>query len=222
MPTQAKINEVEELVRELTGARSVLLADFTGMDVAELSELRRRCRAERVRFRVARNTLSRRALQSMGMEAIETMLEGPTGIAVALGDELAAARVLVAFAKEKERPRLKGGLIEGKVFSLDELKTLASLPARKELLSQLLMVFEAPVSQLVSGISRLAGDLMSILDQLAERRAGESPAGGATAGMATAGEATAGEATVGAAPDGGAPAASPEATAAGGAEAAPA
>lgn len=174
MPTQAKVTEVEELVRELTGARSVLLADFTGMDVATLSELRRRCRAENVRFRVARNTLSRLALKSVGMEAIESMLTGPTGIAVAHGEELAAARVLMAFAKEKERPRVKGGLIEGKVYLFEELKTLASLPPRKELLSQVLMVFESPLSQLVSGLSGLASDLMSILDQLAARQATES------------------------------------------------
>lgn len=170
MPTQAKIDEVEQLVRELTGARSVLLADFTGMDVASLSDLRRRCRAENVGFRVARNTLSKRALRSVGMEAIESMLEGPTGIAIARGEELAAARILIAFAKEKERPRVKGGLIEGRVYSVQEIKILASLPARKDLLAQLLMVFESPATSVIGGLSRLLSDLMSILDQLAAGR----------------------------------------------------
>jgi large subunit ribosomal protein L10 len=174
MPTQAKVAEVEELVRELTGARSVLLADFTGMDVASLSDLRRRCRAENVYFRVARNTLSKRALKSVGMEAIEELLEGPTGIAVARGEELAAARVLIAFAKEKERPRVKGGLIEGRVYSLAEIKILASLPARKDLLSQVLMVFEAPVTQVIGSLSRLLSDVVSILDQLGSRGGGDS------------------------------------------------
>jgi len=178
MPTQAKIDEVEELVRELTGARSVLLADFTGMDVASLSDLRRRCRAENVGFRVARNTLSKRALRSVGMEAIESMLEGPTGIAIARGEELAAARILIAFAKEKERPRVKGGLIEGRVYSVQEIKVLASLPARKDLLAQLLMVFESPATSVIGGLSRLLSDLMSILDQLA---AGRESAAAATA-----------------------------------------
>jgi large subunit ribosomal protein L10 len=172
MPTQAKVTEIETLVREWTGAQSVVLADFGGMDVAAISELRRRCRAEKVTFRVAKNTLSKRALEQIGMSELGPMLEGPTGVAVAYGDEMAAVRVITTFAKEKEKPRVKGGMVQGRLYTLEEIKVLASLPARNELLAQLLMTFEAPTSGVVGILNRLTSDLMSILDQLAEKRGG--------------------------------------------------
>ncbi len=182
MPTQAKITEVESLVQDFTGAKSVLLADFQGMDVATITELRRRCRAEKVTVRVAKNTLSRRALNSVGMSELESMLEGPTAIAVSRGDELAAVRVITAFAKEKEKPRVKGGIVDGRVYTLAEIKTLAGLPARNELLAQLLATFESPMTQVVGIMGRLTSDLISILDQLAERKGGGAAAPAATGG----------------------------------------
>ncbi len=192
MATQAKVAEIQALVHEIGQARSVLLADFTGLDVATLSELRRRCRAENITFRVAKNTLTRRALDQVGMGALDPLLEGPTGIAIARGEELAAARVLIAFAREKEFLKVKGGLIDGRVYSVGELKILATLPARNELLGQLLAVFEAPITGVIGGLSRLASDLMSILDQLAERKGGAAGAGApAATDAAAAGEAEA-------------------------------
>jgi large subunit ribosomal protein L10 len=188
MPTQAKITEVESLVQDFTGAKSVVLADFVGMDVATITELRRRCRAEKITVRVAKNTLSRRALASVGMSDLESMLEGPTAIAVAKGDELAAVRVLTAFAKEKEKPRVKGGMVGGRVYTLAEIKTLASLPARNELIAQLLATFESPMTQVVGMMGRLTSDLISILDQLAERKGGGAAAAPTSGGEAPAGE----------------------------------
>jgi large subunit ribosomal protein L10 len=172
MPTPAKVSEVEALVEEFREAKSVVLADFVGMDVATITELRRRLRAEKVSLRVAKNTLSRRALESLGVSEMTPMLEGPTAIAVARSDELAAIRVLTAFAKEKEKPRVKGGMVGGQVYTLAEIKTLAGLPGRNELLSQLLATFESPVSQVVSMLNRMSSDLISILDQLAEKKGG--------------------------------------------------
>lgn len=185
MATEAKVAEIQALVHEIGQARSVLLADFTGMDVATLSELRRRCRAENITFRVAKNTLTRRALDEVGMGALDSLLEGPTGIAIGRGEELAAARVLMAFAKEKELLKVKGGLIDGRLYTVGELKTLATLPARNELLSHLLMVFQTPVTQVIGGLSRLASDLMSILDQLAERKGGAAGAAAAAGAVET-------------------------------------
>lgn len=182
MPTQAKMTEIDALVREWTGAQSIVLADYGGMDVATISELRRRCRAEKVRFRVAKNTLSKRALEQLGMGELGPLLEGPIGVAVAHGDEMAAVRVLTAFAKEKERPRVKGGMVQGRLYTLEEIKVLANLPARNELIAQLLMTFQAPTSGVVGILNRLTSDLVSILDQLAEKRGGSAapaPAAGA-------------------------------------------
>jgi large subunit ribosomal protein L10 len=176
MPTQAKADAIENLIREFSDARSLILADFAGMDVATVSELRRRCHDEKVRFRVAKNTLMIRAIDSIGLEALRPMFRGPTGYAIAKDDELAAARVLVAFAKEKQLPKVKGGMVEGKVYSLEEIMALAVLPPRDELIGQLLMTMEAPVSQVISGLSGLASDLVSILDQLSERQGEGAPA----------------------------------------------
>jgi large subunit ribosomal protein L10 len=179
MPTPAKIAEVESLVQEFTGAKSVVLADFVGMDVATITELRKRCRAEKVSIRVAKNTFSRRALESLGVKEMTPMLEGPTAIAVARDDELAAIRVLTAFAKEKEKPRVKGGMVGGQVYTLAEIKTLAGLPARNELLAQLISTFEAPMTQVTGMLGRMTSDLMSILEQLAEKKGGAGAASAA-------------------------------------------
>jgi len=201
MPTTAKIQEVEQLVKEFSGAKSVLLADYVGMDVATITELRRRCRAEGVTIRVAKNTLSRLALESLGIHEMSPMLEGPTAIAIAWKDEMAAVRVITAFAKEKEKPRVKGGMVDRKVYTLPEIKTLAGLPSRNELIGQLISTFEAPTTQVIGMLSRLTTDLMSILDQLAEKKGGagaaaaqpasaaEPPAAGAADEAAEAGEA---------------------------------
>jgi large subunit ribosomal protein L10 len=181
MPTAAKVAEVEALVQEFKEAKSVVLADFVGMDVATMTELRRRLHAERVSLRVAKNTFSRRALESLGVTEMTPMLEGPTAIAVARNDELAAIRVLTAFAKEKEKPRVKGGMVGGKVYTLAEIKTLAGLPPRNELLGQLLATFEAPVTQVIGMMSRMTSDLISIMDQLVEKKGGAAGSTGAAA-----------------------------------------
>jgi large subunit ribosomal protein L10 len=193
MPTTAKVQEVEQLVKEFSGAKSVLLADFVGMDVATITELRKRCRAEGVTIRVAKNTLSRRALESLGIHEMSPMLEGPTAIAIAWEDEMAAVRVITAFAKEKEKPRVKGGMVDRKVYTLPEIKTLAGLPGRNELIGQLLMTFESPVTQVVGMLNRMTTDLISILDQLVEKKGGAGAA--AAAQPAAAAEPTAAGAT---------------------------
>jgi large subunit ribosomal protein L10 len=87
--------------------------------------------------------------------------------------------VLTAFAKEKEKPRVKGGMVGGQVYTLAEIKTLAGLPARNELLAQLISTFEAPMTQVTGMLGRMTSDLMSILEQLAEKKGGAGAASAA-------------------------------------------
>ncbi len=167
MPTAQKEQAVQELVNRLQDAKGVYLADFTGMDVERLSLLRKRCRDSKVQFKVVKNTLLKRAMSEHGMNALDDFLEGPTGLAFSSADEVAPARVLAAFAKEFEAPRIKAAIVEGRLLDAAEVSRLASLPSREEMLSQLLATITAPLTQLLAAVDatlRLPAVMAQVLE----------------------------------------------------------
>src|SRR5512139_129327 len=109
MPTEAKVREIEEFAGILRDAHGVVLADFTGLSVASVMALRRKCRESGVHYKVIKNTLAKRALQGTGMESLGTLLAGPNAWAVHTSDQIAAAKVLSDFAKDHEALKIRGG-----------------------------------------------------------------------------------------------------------------
>jgi large subunit ribosomal protein L10 len=115
------------------------------LNVAQVTELRKKCREAGVEFKVYKNTLTRRATAEVGLSELDAVLTGPTAIAFSAEDEIVAAKVLADFAKTNEALEIKGGVMEGKVLSVEEVKAIASLPNREGLLSMLLSVLQAPI-----------------------------------------------------------------------------
>jgi large subunit ribosomal protein L10 len=166
MPTAQKEATIREMSAELEGAKGLLLADFTGMDVETVTALRAALREGGVRYRVVKNTLLKRACAEHGLEKLAPYLEGPTALAYSTENEVEPARILVEFAKKHERPVVKAGIIGERLYTKEEILRVAALPGRKELLAQVLGTIVAPLSTflgcvdaLLASPARLAGAL---------------------------------------------------------------
>ena len=145
---QATLATKKELVSEITTkfkeASSVVVVEYRGLTVAEVTELRRNLRSEEVEFKVYKNSMVERAAEECGYAELKESLKGPNAIAISK-DATAPARVLAKFAKKHEHLVLKSGVVEGKVVDLATLNELASLPNREGMLSMLLSCLQSPI-----------------------------------------------------------------------------
>lgn len=135
---------VAEIAEKMKASQSTVVVEYRGLSVAEVTELRRNLRQENVEFKVYKNSLAQRAAEEIGAGELNSDLIGPNAIAFG-NDAVAPARILADFAKKHENLVLKGGIVEGKVVSVDTVKELASLPNREGMLSMLLSCLQAPV-----------------------------------------------------------------------------
>lgn len=142
---EAKQSVVEEITGKFEGAASVVVVDYRGLTVSQVTELRKQLREAGVEFKVYKNTLVRRAAEKTGHADLNAVLTGPNAIAFSNEDVIAPARIINNFAKENEKLEIKAGLIEGTFASVEEVKALAELPSRDGLLSMLLSVLQAPM-----------------------------------------------------------------------------
>ncbi len=157
----------------MSSTNTVLAADFRGLSVKELSELRGALRGVEAGFTVAKNTLARRAANATGQEALLGFLNGPTGLVWVDGDAAVAAKVLNDFAQRLEHLELKGGLLEGRELSAAGLEHLATLPSREQLLAQLAGGVAAPLRGLAGAMNNMIAGLAQALNALHAQRAGE-------------------------------------------------
>lgn len=163
---------IEEIAGELEKAELIIATDYRGLKVAALNELRRRLGAERCRYRVAKNTLTRLACRRVGLEALEPLLEGPTALAYTGADAVAAARVFLQFGKDHEALAIKGGILSGQPITSGQVKALGEIPPREVLLARVCGGFQAPLSGLVNVLQGNIRQLVYALDAL--RRLKES------------------------------------------------
>ncbi len=172
MATEVKEREVALLAAELENARSVVLSEYTGMDVFTMSNLRRKCRENGVRLRVTKNTLLRRALNNKGQTGLDEYLKGQIAVAFSQ-DEVAAAKLLAEFAKankELSLPRMTAGIVGGNVMTGAQLDALAKLPSKLELITQLLYVLQSPARNLVTVLNAPMRDLVMVLQQVGKSK----------------------------------------------------
>lgn len=137
MARTEKVEAVTALAEKVNRAQSVVLANFQGLTVAQLSELRGKLRAEQSELKVIKNRLGRRALSSANAESMDAVLKGNTIWAFAYQDASAPAKIMLAYAKDNEKLVIKGGLLEKKALTPDGVKALSAMPGRKQLLAQL-------------------------------------------------------------------------------------
>jgi large subunit ribosomal protein L10 len=170
--TKAQKQEtVTALATRLKRATTLYVTDFTGLDVAKMTQLRRRLRQAGTEFVVVKNTLARRALGDAQFPGLEQHLAGPTGLVLAGADPVAAAKVLADFAKEFEKPAIKVGLVDGKAVTPAQVTRLASLPSRMELLSQLGGALQAPLAGFAGALNGLLMNMVGALEALRAKRA---------------------------------------------------
>jgi large subunit ribosomal protein L10 len=168
-----KRTEKEELVTELAdkirGAKALYYTDFTGLNVKRMTELRRRFRKAGVEYVVIKNTLALRAVTESGLAAGERM-RGPTGVVIGR-DPVAAAKVLTDFARENEqRPEVKGGMLDGKPIDTAQVKKLASLPPREQMLAELGAGLQSPLAAFVGAMNGLLSTFAGALEGLRRQR----------------------------------------------------
>ena len=165
---------VESLSALLKDSPHVYVTDFSGMNVLRMTEFRRRLRAAGVTYVVVKNTLAQRALAANAVTELEGHLKGPTGLVLAGKDPVAAAKVLTDFAKEFEKPAIKAGIVDGKAVTPAQVKQLASLPSREQLLAQLGGAFQAPLAQLAGAMNALLYQVVGALEALRSQRSAAS------------------------------------------------
>jgi large subunit ribosomal protein L10 len=169
-----KVQQVETLRTRLAHAPAAILADYRGLNVAELAQLRARLRETGADLKVVKNTLFQRAAQSLGIDGLVPFLQGPTAVVFAADDPVAPARVLVDFIRQMRKLEIKGGLVEGRVLSADGIRRLADLPARPQLLAAAAGAVRAPLAGLAGVTAGLPRALLSAVEQI--RRAREQAA----------------------------------------------
>ena len=151
-----KIKEVDELAEKINKAKVVLLTDYRGINVEDVTGIRAKLRGVNTEYRVIKNNITRRALDKCGFEGLDDLLEGPTAVILGYDDYLDASKIIYEYAKDNENYKIKGGIIEGKVVSEEEIITLAKLPSREELLSKLLGSMQSPITNFARVINQIA------------------------------------------------------------------
>lgn len=165
---EAIISEVNE---KASRASALYFADFTGLSVAEETELRREFRKSGVEYRVVKNTLARKALENIeGCDQLVKQLVGPTGIAFGYEDAIVPAKIIKKFAERTGKLNLKVAVIEKKLFEGSRLDELAKLPSRKELIAGILGSLQSPVSGIAGAVHAVLRDLVSVIDQVAQQK----------------------------------------------------
>jgi large subunit ribosomal protein L10 len=163
------ISEIKELLESST---AIYLTDFGGINVEDVSELRNQFRNEGVRYKVFKNTLVKRALDEAGKyEKIADHLTGMTGFAFASSNPLAPAKIINKYFSDKEKLSLKACYVEGEYFDGNQLKTLATIPTKNELIAGILGSINSPVSGIAGAINAVVRDLVNVVDQISKRQA---------------------------------------------------
>ena len=161
---------VSELAQKLRGASALYYTDFTGLNVKRMTDLRRRLRRSGVEYVVIKNTLALRAVNESGL--VSERLKGPTGLVLAR-DAVSAAKVLADFAKENDaRPTVKGGLLDGRALDSAQVKQLATMPSREQMLAELGAGLQSPMAAFVGALNGLLYMFAGALEALRTQREG--------------------------------------------------
>lgn len=170
MPTAKKAEVIEETRQALGEAQGTVLANYRGLTVQQMTQLRRNLRQGGVELRVVKNTLIKRAADAVGIEGLESYLTGPTAIAFSSEDPVSPAKMMAQAVREFRKIEIKGGVLGKTVIGPEGVKELAELPSREVLLGKVVGTLNAPIQQLVWVLNAPLSNLARALDQIRQQR----------------------------------------------------
>jgi large subunit ribosomal protein L10 len=174
MPRPEKVQAVADIKERLEESRAVFLAEYAGLSVGEQQELRRALRAAESEFKVVKMTLARLAAEELGHDSLLDDLTGPTGLAFASGDAVAAAKALKEFADAHEALILKGGLLGTEPLTPERVAELAELDSREVMLAKLAGAFQAPIAGMANLLATMPRSVATMLQQLIDKMPAEA------------------------------------------------
>ena len=171
MARPEKIAEVEAITEKIQSAQSMVLADFTGLTVLQMTEFRRTCRAQQVECRVVKNRLARIAADNADLAVMKDHLKGPTAIMFGPESQVDPAKLCVEFAKTNEAMEIKGGFLEGEYLDKGQVISLSNTPSKDELIAKMMGSINSPATGLAMVTNGVAGALARAIDAVAKQKA---------------------------------------------------
>lgn len=167
-----KVAEVKAIADRLQSAQSLVLTDFTGLSVEQMTAFRSQCRAQQVECRVIKNRLAKIAADDADFAVLKEFFNGPTALILGPESQVDPAKIVVEFAKENEAMSIKGGFVDGQVLAPEQVVALSKTPSRDELIAKMMGSINSPVTGLALVLNGVMGGLARVIDAVAKQKDG--------------------------------------------------
>lgn len=169
-----KLKQKQEVVKniadKMAASDSLVVLDYRGLTVDEVSKLRSLFRDAGVEYKVVKNNILKRAADSLDYKGLDDIFKGPTAVAFGLSDAVSPAKILTKFVKDVKKTEIKGGFLDGKVLTPAEVEALAKLPSKEELIAKMLGSMNAPITNFVGTLAAIPGSFVRVLNAIREQK----------------------------------------------------